>query len=70
MDDRTHKAIEERAYFLWLEAGCPSGQEVLHWLQAEAEVELGRHPDPAATGADEAPGPAGSERPPAGEPSG
>ena len=38
------QAIRERAYFLWLQAGCPEGLEVLHWLQAEAEAELGLNP--------------------------
>ena len=41
MDEAMHKAIQVRAYFLWLEAGRPDGQDVLHWLQAEAEAELG-----------------------------
>lgn len=30
--------IEERAYFLWCEAGCPSGQDVDYWLAAEREI--------------------------------
>jgi Protein of unknown function (DUF2934) len=30
MDEAMHKAIQERAYFLWLEAGRPEGQDVLH----------------------------------------
>ena len=69
MNEVMHKAIQERAYFLWLEAGCPEGQHLLHWLQAEAEAELGLNPkvdapELAAT-QDE-----GSERPPAGEPYG
>ena len=45
MDEAMHKAIQERAYFLWLQAGCPEGFEVLHWLQAEAEAELGLNPE-------------------------
>ena len=45
MDEATHKAIQERAYFLWLEAGRPEGQALLHWLQAEAEAELGLNPE-------------------------
>jgi Protein of unknown function (DUF2934) len=34
-DDR----IRELAYFLWLEEGCPEGQEERHWLAAEALLE-------------------------------
>ena len=70
MDATTRRAIEERAYFLWLEAGCPEGQENLHWLQAEAEVELGLHPEIPTSGLAEPEETAGSERPPAGEPYG
>jgi hypothetical protein len=28
--------IREIAYFLWLEEGCPEGQEERHWQAAEA----------------------------------
>ena len=28
--------IRERAYYLWLAAGCPHGAARLHWRQAEA----------------------------------
>jgi hypothetical protein len=44
MDQPTQEAIRVRVYFLWLEAGCPEWQEVLHWLQAEAEAEFGLYP--------------------------
>ena len=27
--------VRERAYFLWLEEGCPDGQAERHWLAAE-----------------------------------
>lgn len=30
--------IEERAYRKWLDAGCPGGQDVQFWLEAEQEV--------------------------------
>jgi len=30
--------LEERAYYLWLEQGCPHGDRVRHWLQAESEL--------------------------------
>jgi hypothetical protein len=43
MDEARRKAIQERAYFRWLEAGCPEDQAVQHWLQAEAE--LGGRPE-------------------------
>jgi hypothetical protein len=75
MNEEMHKAIQVRAYFLWLEAGCPDDQAVLHWLQAEAEAEaeLGLNPKvdetELARAADLEEDP-GSERPPAGEPYG
>lgn len=37
--DRTEE-IALRAYALWQEAGCPDGQDVQHWLQAESELDL------------------------------
>jgi hypothetical protein len=73
MNEEMHKAIQVRAYFLWLEAGRPDGQDVLHWLEAEAEAELGLNPKvdenelARAADLDEEPE---SERPPAGEPYG
>ena len=38
MPDRNAR-IRELAYFLWLEEGCPEGQEERHWLAAEALLE-------------------------------
>jgi Protein of unknown function (DUF2934) len=38
MPDRNAR-IREIAYFLWLEEGCPEGQEERHWLAAEALLE-------------------------------
>jgi hypothetical protein len=38
MPDRNAR-IREIAYFLWLEEGCPEGQEEHHWLAAEALLE-------------------------------
>jgi hypothetical protein len=35
--------IREVAYFLWLEEGCPEGQEDRHWLAAEALLESDPH---------------------------
>lgn len=37
MDEATRAALERRAYAIWQEAGCPEGQALLHWLQAELE---------------------------------
>jgi Protein of unknown function (DUF2934) len=34
MTDRENR-IRERAYFLWLEEGCPEGQAERHWQAAE-----------------------------------
>ncbi|MFZ0604407.1 MAG: DUF2934 domain-containing protein [Roseiarcus sp.] len=31
--------VRERAYFLWLEEGCPDGQAERHWLAAETMIE-------------------------------
>lgn len=30
--------VQERAYFLWLEAGCPNDNDIHFWLQAEKEI--------------------------------
>ncbi|MCG5241742.1 DUF2934 domain-containing protein [Azospirillum doebereinerae] len=30
--------IRDRAYTIWLEQGCPHGQDGDHWLQAERDV--------------------------------
>ena len=32
--------IESRAYQLWLADGCPQGEDLKHWLQAEREVSV------------------------------
>ena len=37
MDAATRKAVEERAYALWDEAGRPDGSALLYWLRAEQE---------------------------------
>ena len=37
MDQAMREALERRAYAIWQEAGCPDGQALLHWLQAEVE---------------------------------
>lgn len=33
-----NKMIEERAYQIWEEEGCPDGKHVDHWLRAEQEI--------------------------------
>ena len=30
--------IEKRAHEIWLAAGCPRGDDLSHWLQAEREA--------------------------------
>lgn len=30
--------IARRAHALWVEEGMPTGQDLAHWLQAEAEL--------------------------------
>jgi len=34
--------IEKRAHEIWLAAGCPHGDDLGHWLQAEREAQKGR----------------------------
>jgi hypothetical protein len=36
--------IEKRAHEIWLAAGCPHGEDLTHWLQAEREALKGRGP--------------------------
>jgi Protein of unknown function (DUF2934) len=38
MTDRSDR-IREIAYFLWLDEGCPEGEEERHWTTAEALLE-------------------------------
>jgi hypothetical protein len=38
MDDATRRAIEQRAYALWEQAGRPDGSALTFWLQAELEL--------------------------------
>ncbi len=33
-----HVRIEERAYQIWEDEGCPTGCELDHWLGAEPEI--------------------------------
>jgi hypothetical protein len=34
----THVEIATRAYFIYVSAGRPHGQEMQHWLEAEAQL--------------------------------
>lgn len=36
MTDHRMERIRHRAYLLWLDAGCPAGRDLEHWLVAEA----------------------------------
>ena len=52
MDVAMRKAIEERAYALWEEAGRPDGSGLLYWLRAEEEfgiIPKVEEPDPLVT---------------------
>ena len=52
MDVAMRKAIEERAYALWEEAGSPDGSGLLYWLRAEEEfgiIPKVEEPDPLVT---------------------
>ena len=33
--------IAARAYEIWQDRGCPNGEDLTHWLQAEAELKDG-----------------------------
>src|SRR5215469_4375888 len=41
MLDRREHAIRERAYAIYENEGLPDGQELDHWLRAEAEILAG-----------------------------
>jgi hypothetical protein len=30
--------VSKRAYYIYLKQGCPQGQDVQHWLEAEAQA--------------------------------
>ena len=38
MSNVSRETVEERAYMIWREAGCPDGSSLQHWLQAEQEL--------------------------------
>ena len=33
-----NQVIRDRAYYIWLESGCPQGRDHEHWCQAEQEI--------------------------------
>lgn len=45
MDDRpSQEAIQQQAYTLWQEAGCPAQQDLTYWCRAETYlIELRRN---------------------------
>ncbi|MBA4208217.1 MAG: hypothetical protein C0454_01660 [Parvibaculum sp.] len=36
----SRQRIEQRAYEIWMDEGCPTGCELEHWLRAESEISL------------------------------
>jgi hypothetical protein len=36
----THEKISQRAWSIWMSKGCPSGQDEMHWYQAEQELRM------------------------------
>lgn len=36
--------IARKAYFIYLDQGCQHGQDMQHWLKAEAQVTAARNP--------------------------
>lgn len=36
----THDQIAERAYYIWQSKGCPWGQSLDNWLEAERQFKL------------------------------
>jgi hypothetical protein len=41
----THEDIEQRAYYLWQERGCPPDSPEIDWRQAERELSGSSSPD-------------------------
>ena len=35
-----HESIAERAYYIWQSKGCPWGQSLEDWLEAEKQLEM------------------------------
>lgn len=38
LSGQRNRMIQERAYQIWQDEGCPEGREQEHWLRAEAEI--------------------------------
>jgi hypothetical protein len=38
MQNPTHEEVSARARAIWERAGCPDGQAIEHWQQAEREL--------------------------------
>jgi hypothetical protein len=36
--------VARKAYFIYLSQGCPQGQDMEHWFDAEAQVVAARNP--------------------------
>ena len=36
----SYEAIAERAYYIWQSKGCPWGQSLEDWLEAEKQLEM------------------------------
>jgi len=36
----THEQIAEQAYYIWQSKGCPWGQSLENWLEAERQLKL------------------------------
>ena len=59
MNEKLHRAIEQRAYALWENADRPDGRELEFWLQAEQEIGISlaaREADPFMAADDLDPG--------------
>ncbi|MEA3207789.1 MAG: hypothetical protein QOE70_846 [Chthoniobacter sp.] len=41
----SHDDVARCAYFIYLHEGCPQGQELGHWFQAEQQLIAGRQHD-------------------------
>jgi hypothetical protein len=46
--DPTEHFVRERAYFLWIDRGCPLGDDLSHWFTAEQQMLVAGEPAAAA----------------------
>jgi hypothetical protein len=42
MSEAREQAVRERAYVIWEREGRPAVKELAHWLQAKAEITVGK----------------------------